>query len=131
MVMMLRQCCCGCTLKTGTIIIGGLCIVSANFPSNLIAAYRNGSSLSQEQRKLKLRKLQFTRVAKVLAISIQITFEQSAAIPAHCLKGPRYETWMSKGIQLHFCTHHSRCEQDFGACGRREVFVFCDSHYSK
>jgi len=27
---------------------------------------------------------------------------------------------MSEGIKLHFCTHHSRCEQDFGACGRRE-----------
>jgi len=89
MVMMLRQCCCGCTLKTGTIIIGVLTAVSAIFPSNLTAVYRNGTSLSQEQKILKLRKLQFTRVAKVLAISIQITFEQSAAIPAHCLKGPR------------------------------------------
>ena len=87
--MMLRQCCCCCTLKTGTIIIGVLCIVSANLPSSLTAVYRNCSSLSQEQKILKLRKLQFTRVAKVLAISIQITLEQSAAMPAHCLKGPR------------------------------------------
>jgi len=36
MVIMLRQCCCGCTLKTGTIILGVLNIVSANFPSTLL-----------------------------------------------------------------------------------------------
>ena len=98
MVVMLRQCCCGCTLKTGTIILGVLNIVSANFPSTFIAVYRIGSSFSQEQTTLKLKKLHFTGTVKLLAISIQITFEQSTEIIAHCLKGPRYETRMSKRV---------------------------------
>jgi len=120
MVIMLRQCCCGCTLKTGTIIIGVLNIVSANFPSNFIAVYRSGSSFSEEQTALELNKLQFNRVVKLLAISIQTTFEHSTAILAHSLKIPREEKWMLKRIKLYFYIHQSRCQQDFGACGRLE-----------
>jgi hypothetical protein len=51
---------------------------------------------SQEQTTLKLKKLEFTLVAKVLPISIQITFLHATAILAHCLKSPRKKTWMSK-----------------------------------
>ena len=75
--------------KTAAIIIGVLDIVSTYFPSYLLTVYRNGSSFLQEQTTFKLKKLQFTRVAKVLAISIEITFEQSTAILAHCLKRMR------------------------------------------
>jgi hypothetical protein len=57
MVIMLGECCCGFTLKTGTVIIGLLNIVSAKFPSTLLNLYRNGSSLSQEQKIFKLKKL--------------------------------------------------------------------------
>ena len=115
---MLRQCCCGCTLKTGTIILGVINIVSANFPSTLLTVYRNGSSFSQEQTTLNLKKLQFTGIVKLLAISFQITFEQSTEIIVHCLKGPRYETRMSKRIEFYFCIHLSRCKQHFGVCDR-------------
>jgi len=80
MVMMLRQCCGCCSLKTGTIILGVLNVVSANFQSTLLTVCRNVSSLAQEQTTIKLKKLQFTRVAKVLAITIQKTSQQSTAI---------------------------------------------------
>jgi hypothetical protein len=88
MVMMLRQFCCGCSLKTGAIILGVLNIVSANFPFTLFNVYRNGSSFKKKKKIFKFKKLQFTRVAKVLLISIKITFEQSTAILEHCLKSP-------------------------------------------
>ena len=120
LVMMLRQCCCCCTLKTGTIILGVIEIVSANFPSILLIVYRNVSSFSEEQMALKLKKLQFAFMVKLLAISIQTTFEHSTTILAHGLKIPWEEIWMSKGIKLYFCIHQSRSQQDFGACGRFE-----------
>jgi len=125
MVMMLRQCCCGCSLKTGTIILGVLNIVSANFPSTLFIVYRNFSSFSQEQTTLKLKKYYFTGVAKVLAISIQITFEQSTAIVARCLKVCGRKREYQRRIQFYFRIHQNRHKQDSGACGRLEVFVFC------
>jgi predicted metallopeptidase len=101
MVIMLRQCCCGCTLKTGTIILGALNIVSANFPSTFLTVCRNGSSFVQEQT-LKFKKLHFTRVAKVLAINIQITFEKSTSVPAHGLKVPerKHECQKKKYVKI-------------------------------
>jgi hypothetical protein len=70
MVMMLRQCCCGCSLKVGAIILGVLNAVSENFPFTLLTVYRNDSSFSQEKTTPILKKLQFTRAAKLLEISI-------------------------------------------------------------
>ena len=96
MVVMLRQCCCCCKLKTGTIIIGAIYIVSVKISSNLLTVYRNGSLFSQEQTTLKVKILQFTCMVKLLAISIQITFEQSTAILVHCSKILREETRISK-----------------------------------
>jgi len=70
-------------------------------------------------------------VAKLLAIRIQITFEQSTSILAQCLKVRESKHECQKRIKLYSCIHQSRCQQDSGACGRLEVFVFCGSHYSK
>jgi hypothetical protein len=86
MVATVRKCCCGGSLKTGAIILGVLNALSKNFPCTLLTVYRNVSSLTQEQTTLILKKLQFTRVAKILAISIQMMYEQSPALPAHCLR---------------------------------------------
>jgi hypothetical protein len=47
------------------------------------------STKKKKKKPLKLKKLQFTPVAKVLAISIQITFEQFIAILARCIKRKR------------------------------------------
>jgi len=121
MVIMLRQCCCCCSLKTGTIILGVLNIVSTNFSSTLL-------TVSNTQ----IKKLQFTRVAKLLALSIKITFEQCSAILAHCLKNVRQRKCeCQKRKQLYIWTHQIRCKQDFGACDRLEVFVLCLSQNSK
>ena len=120
MACLLKECCCGCPLKTGTIILGVIGIVSANFPSTLLALYRNGSSFSQEKTTLKLKKLHFNDIAKLLAISIQITLELSTAILANCLKSPRKETWIPKNNTFTFFIHQTKCQQDFGACGRLE-----------
>jgi len=100
MVIMLKYCCCGCKLKTGTVILGALDVVSANLPSTFLTVYRNGSSFSQEKETLKLIKLCFTRVAKILAISIQITFEQSTAVSAHGLKVSERKHECQKRIKL-------------------------------
>jgi hypothetical protein len=125
------QFCCGCSLKIGAMIIGVLNAVSENFPCTLLAVYRNVSSLPQEHTTLILKKLQFTRVAKLLAISIQIMFEQSPALPAHCLRVRDRKLECQKIIHLYFCTHQTRYQLDFGACVRLDVFVCCVSHCSK
>jgi len=88
--MMLKQCC-GFSLKTGTIILGVLHIVSANFPSTLLTVCNT-----------QIKKLQFTRVAKLLAISNKITFEQSTAILAHCLKKSAKENMNIKKTTYNF-----------------------------
>jgi hypothetical protein len=125
------QFCCGCSLKTGAIIIGVLNAVSENFPCTLLTVYRNVSSLPQEQTTLILKKLQFIRAAKLLAINIQIVFEQSPALPAHCLRVRDRKIECQKRISLYFCTHQTRFKLDFGACDRLDVFVCCVSHCSK
>ena len=53
MVLILRHCYCGCSLKTGTVTYGVLNIVSANFPSRLHAVYRNVSFFSRKNTKIK------------------------------------------------------------------------------
>jgi len=77
-------------------------MVSANFPTALLTVYRIGNSFSQEQTTLKLKKLQFTRVDKILAISIQITFEQSTATIAQCLRIPREENECQRRIKFYY-----------------------------
>jgi len=123
MVWVLKECCCGCTLKIGTILIAVTYIVSEHLLTVLLTAYRNGSYLSQEQKSLKLNKLQFTRVAKVLAKSIQITFEQSTAIIAHCIKARERKHEFQKEYN-YIIIHLTRCQQDSGDCGRLKYPCF-------
>ena len=118
MVIMLRQCCCGCSLKTGTIIIGVLNIVSANFPSNLLTVYRNGSAFSQEQTAFKLKKLQFNCVDKLFdnKHSNHVRTVDSNTWTLLKVRDRKHE--YQKRIILYFCIHQIRCEKGFGACGR-------------
>jgi hypothetical protein len=124
------QFCCGFTLKTGAIVIGVLNAVSESFPCTLLTVYRNVSSLPQENTTLILKKLQFIRAAKLLAINIQIVFEQSPALPAHSLRIRERKTELQKRIRLYFRTHQARCKLDFGACDRLDVFVCRVPHCS-
>jgi len=126
MVWMLKECCCGCSLKIGTILIGVFTIVSEHLRTTLLTAYRNDSLLSQEQTTLKLKKLQFTRVAKVLAKSIQITFELSTAIIAHCIKARGRKQEFKKKYN-YIIIHRPKCQQDSGVCDRLK-YSCCVTH---
>ena len=57
-------------------------MVSANIPSNLLSTEKE--VLSPNNKKLTLKKLKFTCVAKLLATTIQITFEHSTEILEYC-----------------------------------------------
>jgi hypothetical protein len=97
MVIMLRECCCGCSLKTGAVIIGVLDIVSANFPSTLLTVYRNGSSLFQEQKTIiQIKEIIVHSCRWIIGNKHSNNVLTIYCNTVHCLNSPRWETWLSK-----------------------------------
>jgi len=117
MVMMLRQCCCGCSLQTGTKILGLINIVSANFLSTVLTVYRNGGSFGQEQKQMKENKLH--------SCSWNIGTNHSNHVrKVYCstctllINSAKENMIVKKEKIFYICIHQSRCKQDFVVCGR-------------